>query len=675
MWTLFLSAALAAPLSGSPLAECPVVARVDDGVSAQLASGICAWHTGQSAAAADTLQRIEDPDLRPWARLYEARALLDLDRHADAIERLDGVTAEGRVGLDIRLARGEALVRNQRSLEARPDLRALLSTEVGEAARYWLAVGGEDRGARDAAIATYRAVWTTSVRGPWAPLAEEGLERLGAAVPDPSTPEGKELIRTRATALSADKQPLRARDLLELIETATDGPTGQGLTLARARAAARDYEGALEVYEEVLGDEDSATGSAQDLFDYALATARTGDYETASELYARLMDQHPGTRQADTASFKRGYMSYDERDCESALPLLEEHLQTHPQSRHADEALWFASRCAFLQDQPEYASELLKTLSLTHPDSSLAPGARYWVARAAGMMGDADVEREGLEEVLRRWPVSGYAWFAAERLGRQFTARASTQRPALAPGVAQTDALRLATKLYDAGLDDDAVEQLSAVGAGSDRQTRLAVAHMLIDAGAIQQGRTLVRDWCGRPWSMNDTEALAVCLPRPEHRFVEPAARSAGLDPSLSYAIMTAESALRPEVSSAAGARGLMQVMPAEGPRMHTQAFGELPGFDADRLFDPSYNAALGSSELSTNTTRLGDHLEGSDLPAVIASYNAGEEAVRRWLDGADGVPADAWSEEIGYSETRKYVRRVLGFWMAYRWAYGDPSE
>jgi len=70
----------------------------------------------------------------------------------------------------------------------------------------------------------------------------------------------------------------------------------------------------------------------------------------------------------------------------------------------------------------------------------------------------------------------------------------------------------------------------------------------------------------------------------------------------------------------------------------------------------------------------------------VIAGYNGGPDAVGRWLnqwtteDGGSamwGDPdrVDLWAEFIGYSETRKYVRRVLGFLQTYRLVYGDQDE
>ena len=83
----------------------------------------------------------------------------------------------------------------------------------------------------------------------------------------------------------------------------------------------------------------------------------------------------------------------------------------------------------------------------------------------------------------------------------------------------------------------------------------------------------------------------------------------------------------------------------------------------------------LGTTELA----RLARHFDDTEieprLPLIIAGYNGGRDAVDRWIGTWQSLPsADAWSEFIGYSETRKYVRRVLGYLQTYRLAYGDSQ-
>ena len=137
---------------------------------------------------------------------------------------------------------------------------------------------------------------------------------------------------------------------------------------------------------------------------------------------------------------------------------------------------------------------------------------------------------------------------------------------------------------------------------------------------------------------------------------------------------MTAESALDPSVTSLAGARGLMQLMPDLADELHAGLQPDVP-YDADRLYVAGYNAWLGSTELG----QLYTHFHGAGveprLPLAIAGYNGGSEAVDRWLSEYETPPDVDWfAENISYSETRRYTRRVLGYLMTYRWIYGDPA-
>jgi soluble lytic murein transglycosylase len=155
---------------------------------------------------------------------------------------------------------------------------------------------------------------------------------------------------------------------------------------------------------------------------------------------------------------------------------------------------------------------------------------------------------------------------------------------------------------------------------------------------------------------------------------VSPIAAEGGLPANLPYAIMNAESGLRPWVDSPAGARGLMQLMPALAGALHARRWPARP-WNADDLYLPAYNAALGTSELVALHQRFVGRGVEPGLPLVIAGYNGGAEAVERWL-AADPRhrEGDRLMEDIGYTETRQYVRRVLGFLDTWDRLYGEAG-
>lgn len=133
-----------------------------------------------------------------------------------------------------------------------------------------------------------------------------------------------------------------------------------------------------------------------------------------------------------------------------------------------------------------------------------------------------------------------------------------------------------------------------------------------------------------------------------------------GLAPEipLVLAVIRQETEFDPGSVSAAGARGIMQVMPDSAATL-----ARLSGIAYDYAAltgNTNYNIELGMTELSHELAEWG----GSYVLAT-AAYNAGPGNVRKWI-AAFGDPRDArvdpvdWIEEIPFEETRNYVERVL---------------
>ena len=148
---------------------------------------------------------------------------------------------------------------------------------------------------------------------------------------------------------------------------------------------------------------------------------------------------------------------------------------------------------------------------------------------------------------------------------------------------------------------------------------------------------------------------------------VEAATAAVGIPRALLYALMREESHYRPRVVSVVGARGLAQIMPETG-RVLAAGDASAAPFDPEELFDPARNLALAARYLAQLLARF----DGRVAPAV-AAYNAGPEAVQRWLTRAPPAE-DAWVEAIPYAQTRGYVKRVLRSAQAYRLLYGEAS-
>ena len=278
---------------------------------------------------------------------------------------------------------------------------------------------------------------------------------------------------------------------------------------------------------------------------------------------------------------------------------------------------------------------------------------KYWAARVADQNGDSAAARQGYASVIGsdNW----YAVLAAARLGQPYT---PTVEPAglTDAGIARVSALPAMVRARELELCDLQPQSVAEWRAGSaalpkeDQVQAIGLAarwgwYMQAIAAAAKLG------------IFNDYDLL---YPRPYDAEVRRGASVSGLPRDLIYAIIRQESLYQPDARSSAGALGLMQLLP-ETARITAKKW-QLPTPTRGALFEPSVNVTLGSAHLRDMIDRW-----GGQAPLAMGAYNAGPNAVKRWLP-AEPIPLDAWVENIPYNETRGYVQRVSWHMVVFSW-------
>jgi soluble lytic murein transglycosylase len=157
----------------------------------------------------------------------------------------------------------------------------------------------------------------------------------------------------------------------------------------------------------------------------------------------------------------------------------------------------------------------------------------------------------------------------------------------------------------------------------------------------------------------NDLEFLPYSYPRAYWETIKHAAGSEGVDEHLVAALIREESRYDPDVVSWAGAVGLMQLLPATAKRMNNGVTVHTGGSLV--LSDVRTNIMLGTHYLSRLVR------EFKEIPFAVAAYNAGENALRRWLNKYYRRDVAEFIENIPYKETRRYVKKVLKSYWQYR--------
>jgi soluble lytic murein transglycosylase len=144
-------------------------------------------------------------------------------------------------------------------------------------------------------------------------------------------------------------------------------------------------------------------------------------------------------------------------------------------------------------------------------------------------------------------------------------------------------------------------------------------------------------------------------FPMPFKSAVLARTKQIGLDPAYVYGLIRQESRFIMDAKSTVGAAGLMQVMPATA-RWTAKKIG-MSDFQAHQIADRDTNIAIGTGYLKLVLDNF-----GGSMPMAAAAYNAGPGRPRSWRGqaGAPTLEAAIWAENIPFTETRDYVKKVL---------------
>lgn len=284
---------------------------------------------------------------------------------------------------------------------------------------------------------------------------------------------------------------------------------------------------------------------------------------------------------------------------------------------------------------------------------------RYWRARAQLATGEAASGKAELDALASR--TNYYGFLAADQLRQPYTICPKD------PPVSDSDIDALAAQprfhraleLHRAELNNWAAAEWT----GAARA--LPTEELKVAAGLARR-----EGWHDRTiFALGDSGELRFY----EWRFpvlhtdaIMAASGDLDLDPSWVLGIMRSESAMMETAKSSAGALGLMQVTPATARTLARQH--GLSYRSSRQLLDGDVNIRFGTTYLRQLLDEYGQN------PVLVSgAYNAGPNAVNRWLDSRSLDEAAQWVETLPYYETRDYIPRVLTFTTLYDWRLGNP--
>ncbi len=346
--------------------------------------------------------------------------------------------------------------------------------------------------------------------------------------------------------------------------------------------------------------------------DALVGLVRLGEGNAVSVAEAELFRRFPSSAQAATALWEKGWKAWKVKNFKVA------------------EEAWAKGYTPALKNR-ELAARLL-----------------YWRGRALENLGDGEAMKKMGDLLALACPGEYYTY-----LLRPDGGLTSADIPA---------AYMATSELEDWGFVTYARLEAASEGNGRDPAALLRATRLAYWEGDFSSAvrAFAVFQRAAEAESLSSSALAKFAYPRAFESDVASAAGRTGLDPAIIWGIMRQESLYEPDVTSSAGAYGLMQLMP--GTAKGEEQKMKLP---AGSYKKPSGNIVLGSNHMIGLLARF------KDLPRALAAYNAGGSPVARW--SKDGILDMAeWIEDIPYSETRGYVKAVVRNVESYRSLYGS---
>jgi soluble lytic murein transglycosylase len=621
--------------------------------------------------------------LADYALYYTGFTQLRLERLDEADKTFDALAERKPVGYlaqAVALRRAEVAAARKKLEEALALLEPLAGqkTTAPEAVLLQIGRSADAAGKTDKAIAAFRRVYFEFPLSPEADLARVELNRFQNGAP--LTPELFKLELGRAERLFGSRRYDAARDAFVMLSRGAGGDDKEliALRIAESDYYLRRHRASRDALRPYL---DDAKREAEARFFHLTATRALGDLDTYVALARGLIADFPQESWTEETLNNLASHYIIQNDDAEADRVFRELYRRFPQGRHAERAAWKIGWWAYKNGEVAETVRVFEEAAAAFPRADLRPAWIYWSARAHDGLGNTEQANSRYRLTATDYLNSYYGRLAARTLAERKLAPVTPR--VSASGVAgegtdlATDAL--IRQLVSLELYDDANRELQyaqrAWGDSPAIQATLAwIRHQQgLDAssstrferlrGAINQMKRAYPQYIAAGGEDLPAEMLRVLFPLDYWPLIKKYSDAHGLDPYMIAALMAQESTFTADIRSAANAYGLMQIIPGTG-RRYARTLG-IPRFTAATLTQPETNIRIGTAYFKDLVDRFG----GAHY--ALASYNAGENRIARWISERPGVKQDEFIDDIPFPETQNYVKKILGTAEDYRRLYG----
>lgn len=373
----------------------------------------------------------------------------------------------------------------------------------------------------------------------------------------------------------------------------------------------------------------------------------------AAEVWERLIDEYPLYEKSEEALFLAGIARYRAGNYDAATATFNRELLIATDTADVAKANFWIGKSYQRKGDAEFAEKYFLAASSASPTD-------YYTERALDLLSGAEpfqfaAPSEAISGDIANEKIIADQWM---RITFNIDESVDLMRPTLL--IADSDFLR-AEELYRLGRFQEALEAYDAVRVRFDGEvvTSYQLMNTLIEKEIYRPAVFISRGILTHAGLIEDVRTLSAPNYFNRIRFgtwysesVLAAWEEFGIHPFVLYGMMRQESMYDPWISSAAGAQGLMQFMPATGREM-AEKLKWPENYGPDDLLRAAVSVRFAGKYLSGQLSYF-----DQNPYHMLASYNAGAGNTANWIDDEDG-DTDLFLEMIRFEETRLYVRRV----------------
>jgi soluble lytic murein transglycosylase len=494
----------------------------------------------------------------------------------------------------------------------------------------------------------------------------------------------------RAERLFAARRYEQARLEFEALRRTAEGDDRELVELRMAECEvflkrARNARELLRPYVE------HASRQAEVLYFHAIVTRDLGNPEEFVRIARRVATDFRSDVWAEEAlnslaTYADLHDDYDQMD-----EILRDQYERFPTGRYAERAAWRIGWWAFRNGRFADAGRVFAKASADFPRSDYRPAWLYWAGRAHESIDDWPLAQARYALTVTDYLNTYYGRLAASRLaakgmrapehramtdGRSAPPQGDVRDTSGVPPNAVVVRALLELQLYDQAVDElryaqkvwrnsPAIEATLAWTFVQQGRSVKGTEQFNLLRGAINAMKRAYPQYLTSGGEGLPPEILKVIFPLSYWDLIRKYSAENNLDPFVVAALIAQESTFVPDIRSYANAVGLTQLM---APTARQYAKTLKLTYSSKMLTNPETNIQIGLAYLAAKIKEFGE------IHLALASYNAGERPVHRWVRDRGDLAREEFIDDIPYPQTQNYVKKILATAEDYRRLYGSAT-